>query len=155
MPTETRHIVIVGGGTSGAVMASRLSEDPRLDVTLLEAGPDHDAYEETNLEPIRASDTWRGGAENTVSQAMAVRRGSISMIQGRLLGGTSAINGMATLRGQPGDYDAWAAAGLEGWGWDDVKSTFIAAERDLDFGDSPLHGSTGPLPVRRWRRDER
>jgi choline dehydrogenase len=61
---------------------------------------------------------------------------------------------MATLRGLPPDYDAWAAAGQDGWGWDDVVSTFIAAERDLDFGPSPIHGSTGPLPVRRWRRDE-
>ena len=64
------------------------------------------------------------------------------------------MNGLATLRGQPADYDGWAEAGLEGWGWDDVKSTFIAAERDVDFGPSPIHGGDGPLPVRRWRRDE-
>ncbi|WOF72546.1 GMC family oxidoreductase N-terminal domain-containing protein [Parvibaculaceae bacterium PLY_AMNH_Bact1] len=54
----------------------------------------------------------------------------------------------------PVDYDGWASAGLDGWGWRDVESTFIAAETDLDFGSSAIHGDTGPLPVRRWRRDE-
>ena len=82
---------------------------------------------------------------------MTTETGSIPMFQGRLLGGTTALNAMATLRGLPPDYDAWAAAGLDGWGWDDVVSTFVAAERDLDFGPSPIHGSTGPLPVRRWQ----
>jgi choline dehydrogenase len=80
--------------------------------------------------------------------------GVIPMIQGRLLGGTSAVNGLATLRGLPEDYDGWAAMGLSGWGWDEVKDTFIAAETDRDFGPSPIHGDRGPLPVRRWRREE-
>ena len=61
---------------------------------------------------------------------------------------------LATLRGLPEDYDRWAKLGFDGWGWDDVKDTFIAAETDHDFGSSPLHGDRGPLPVRRWRREE-
>ena len=151
---RSRHILVVGGGTSGAVLASRLSEDPALQVTLLEAGPDHEAYDDVNRVPLRASDAWSGEGPNLVPTAMATEAGATTMVQGRLLGGTSAINGLATLRGQPADYDSWAAAGLEGWGWNDVKDTFIAAERDVDFGDSPIHGSDGPLPVRRWRTDE-
>lgn len=154
MEERKRHIVVIGGGTAGSVLAARLSEDPDISVTLLEAGPDHDAYDAAVLEPIRAPDAWRGEGKNVVPQPMATQTGTISMNQGRLLGGTSAINGLATLRGQPADYDAWADAGLEGWGWDDVVDTFIAAERDVDFGATPLHGSDGPLPVRRWRRDE-
>lgn len=154
MQRETRRFIVVGGGTAGAVLAARLSEDPDSLVTLVEAGPDHDAYDAGVLEPIRASDAWPGERENVLPTEMTTEAGSTAMIQGRLLGGTSAFNGLATLRGQPADYDAWAGAGLEGWGWEDVASTFIAAERDMDFGDSPIHGKDGPLPVRRWRRDE-
>jgi choline dehydrogenase len=153
MNRRTRSIIVVGGGTAGSVLAARLSEAPGLSVTLLEAGLDHDSYDSAVLEPARAADAWTG-ATPVAMTPMATETGTIPMLQGRLLGGTSAVNAMATLRGLPQDYDAWAAAGLEGWSWDDVISTFIAAERDLDFGSSPIHGSTGPLPVRRWRRDE-
>ena len=154
MHRKTTHVLVVGGGTAGSVLAARLSETPGLLVTLLEAGPDHDVYDSAVLDPARASEAWTGGVAPVATTAMATQTGVIPMIQGRILGGTSAVNGLATFRGLPPDYDGWAAAGLEGWGWDDVVSTFIAAERDLDFGPSAIHGSSGPLPVRRWRRDE-
>ncbi len=154
MEEQRRRVIVVGGGTAGSVLAARLSEDPHLSVTLLEAGPDHDAYDAAVLEPVRAAEVWAGVGQHLAMTPMATETRPIAMMQGRLLGGTSAVNAMATLRGQPTDYDAWAKAGLEGWGWDDVESTFMAAERDMDFGNSPIHGSDGPLPVRRWRRDE-
>ncbi len=154
MGRHERHVVIVGGGTAGSVLAARLSEDPGIRVTLLEAGPDHDAYGDAVLDPARAGEAWTGGLAPVAATPMATETGVIPMMQGRVLGGTSAVNGLATLRGLPADYDAWAAAGLEGWGWSDVVDTFIAAERDEDFGDAPIHGRSGPLPVRRWRRDE-
>jgi len=135
------------------VLAARLSAAPTVSVTLLEAGPDDDAYDATVLDPARAADAWTG-AVPSVSTAMAGPAGPIAMPQGRLLGGTSALNGLATLRGLPHDYDGWEASGLPGWGWADVVDTFVAAERDVDFGPSPIHGGSGPLPVRRWRRDE-
>ncbi len=153
MTISTRYIAVVGGGTAGSVLAARLSEHPEHSVTLIEAGPDHTAYDSAVLDPALAPGSW-GGGELVAVTPMATETGSIVMVQGRLLGGTSAINGLATLRGQPEDYDGWAAAGFDGWSWKDVKDTFIAAERDADFPDSPLHGDKGPLPVRRWRREE-
>ena len=155
MTGQARRIVIVGGGTAGSVVAARLSERPDFSVTLLESGPDHDAYDGGVLDPALASAAWAGATTPSVVTAMHTARGApIPMLQGRILGGTSALNGLATVRGMPEDYDGWAARGLDGWGWKDVRDTFIAAERDSDFDDSPIHGHEGPLPVRRWRREE-
>jgi len=152
--TDTnKTILIVGGGTAGAVLAGRLSEISSVSIVLLEAGSDDSSYHDSVLEPARVYEVW-GGSLPTADCYMASNWGDIEVKQGRVLGGTSALNGSATLRGQPADYDAWKLAGLDGWAWQDVESTFIAAERDLDFPSSPLHGSAGPLPVRRWRRDE-
>jgi choline dehydrogenase len=153
MTKRSHHVVVVGGGTAGCVLAARLSESGRFTVTLLEAGADDSSYDDVLLEPRRTPEAWAGHAP----AAFSIMRGEpadVAVFQGRVLGGTSAANGMATLRGLPCDYDRWAAMGLGGWGWNDVADTFIAAERDLDFGPSPLHGDSGPLPVRRWRRLE-
>lgn len=153
MKPASKRVIVVGGGTSGSALAARLSEATGLDVTLLEIGADDDAYGDGILDPARAPEAWLG-MQPVAMTAMQNGAGVIPMIQGRLLGGTSAVNGLATLRGLPEDYDGWAAMGLSGWGWDEVKDTFIAAETDRDFGPSPIHGDRGPLPVRRWRRKE-
>lgn len=153
MSNTKKHIVVVGGGTAGSVMASRLSENSNINVTLLETGDGDHTYHPAVLEPSRTLEVWEG-ALPAAPTAMQSEFGIVTTMQGRVLGGTSALNASATLRGQPQDYDAWKNQGLKGWGWDDVVSTFIKAERDADFGATNLHGDSGPLPVRRWQRDE-
>jgi choline dehydrogenase-like flavoprotein len=69
--------------------------------------------------------------------------------RGRVLGGSSAVNGLVAIRGTPDDFDRWAAEGCAGWAWADVLPAFIRLEDDLNFGDAAYHGRGGPIPV--WR----
>lgn len=152
MSAARSRVVVVGAGTSGSVLAARLSQDPDVTVVLLEAGGPDD-YGDEILVPRRAPEVWSTLANATVT-LMASPAGPIPMVQGHVIGGTSAVNYLATVRGQPEDYAGWEAAGLPGWGWSDILRYFIAAENDLDFGASPIHGDSGPLRVSRWKSGE-
>lgn len=142
-------ILILGGGSAGCVMAARLSEQPSLTVTLVEAGRDllPDVPPEiTSRYPGRAYLDGRN-----IWQELQARYGEGPVRryeQARILGGGSAINALLSNRGAPSDYDEWAALGAAGWSWDDVLPWFRRIETDRDF-DGPLHGSDGPLKIRR------
>jgi choline dehydrogenase len=145
-------LVIVGGGAAGCVLAARLSENPSLQVLLLEAGPDYVELPPDLRDgqgPHIGSHDW--GLESEPGPSGTTLR----LPRGKVIGGSSTINGAFALRGSPHDFDGWSAAGNPGWSWTEVLDSFNAIERDLDFGDEPFHGSHGPLPIRRYSGLER
>jgi choline dehydrogenase len=144
--------IVVGGGSAGAVLAARLSEDPARRVLLLEAGPDYATLEST---PDDLRDAWRMSlrTHDWGLTAEAVPGRPIPYPRGRVTGGSSAVNATIALRGVPADYDEWAALGNDEWSWAKVLPHFRRLEDDPEGVDS-LHGRGGPVAIRRWRPDE-
>jgi choline dehydrogenase len=143
--SRTYDFVIVGAGSAGCVLANRLSEHGRYSVCLLEAGP-ADRYPWIHI-PIGYAKTmfhpvYNWGFYTDPDPGMNDRR--IYWPRGKVFGGCSSINGLIFIRGQRADYDAWAAAGNTGWGWDDVLPYFRRAESN-DLGSGPTRGTDGPL----------
>jgi choline dehydrogenase-like flavoprotein len=146
------HYLIAGGGSAGCVLAARLSEDPAVSVCLVEAGGGADSA--FIRAPLGFAATAPLGLHNwayeTVPQAgFDGRRGW--QPRGKVLGGSSSINAMVYTRGNPRDYEQWAALGNPGWSWAEVLPHFRAAEHSECFGATELHGSGGPLNVA-WLR---
>ncbi|WP_119289988.1 GMC family oxidoreductase [Azohydromonas sediminis] len=147
--------LIVGGGSAGCVLAGRLSEDADASVCLIEAGPRDDSvliHCPAGLAVLAQTGGANWAFETVPQPGLGGRRGY--QPRGKVLGGSSSINAMIYLRGQREDYDAWAAAGNPGWGWDDVLPYFRKAEHN-ERGADAFHATGGPLNVADLRSPNR
>ncbi len=140
--------VIVGAGAAGSVLAARLSEDPAVTVCVLEAGPaDTNPWIHVPAGFVKVMGnpavTWQFRTEP--GENTAGRR--IATVQGRVLGGSSSINGMIYNRGQPADLDSWAQRGNRGWGYADMLPYYRRTERRIGLDPADKHGREGGIPV--------
>jgi choline dehydrogenase len=144
--------VIVGGGSAGAIVAARLAEDPNSRVVVLEAGPENTSYwsrvplgfAKILFNPRFMWLEWRTQPDESLGGKV------YGLPHGKLLGGSSAINGLVHVRGNPGDYDEWEHVGATGWNYESLLPYFKKSEHD-HRGETEFHGGRGPFKVKRAR----
>jgi choline dehydrogenase len=153
---ERYDVIVVGAGSAGCVLAARLSENPDRKVLLLEAGPHFKTVDSfpRELKYGGILSSMAPDHPNNWAFAATLRPGVEQIVpRGKVVGGSSALNGTLFTRALPEDFNGWAAAGNDEWSFDKVLPYLRKLETDLDCHDD-FHGSSGPIPVRRARREE-
>jgi choline dehydrogenase len=144
---EEFDYIIVGAGSAGCVVAARLSEDPAIKVLLLEAGgPNKHPYLKMPLGFLKAVVDPRFNWGFLTEPEPGLDGRQLPLPRGRVLGGSSSINGMFYMRGHPGDYDQWRQMGATGWSFADVLPYFRKMEKSWR-GEGKYHGASGPVEV--------
>lgn len=149
----TETIVVVGAGSAGAVIAARITEDPSKRVLLIEAGPHYEREADMPADLLDGRMNSMTAHDWGMSYIPSTGRELVSFPRGKVTGGSSAVNTCIALRGQPYDYDEWAALGCPDWSYEKCLPAFLRLEDDLDRG-GPIHGKGGPIPITRAKPEE-